>query len=340
MKFTAQQIAALAGGDVEGNPLAEVANFARIEDAKPGDITFLSNPKYDHCIYATEASVVLVRKDFRPEHHVQATLIRVDDPYATLAFLLSQVNAMLNPPKRGIEQPCFIAEGVEVPEDAYIGAFAYIGRGVKLGAGVQVYPQAYIGDGCTIGSGTTLYPGAKVYHGCSIGANCILHAGAVVGSDGFGFAPVGQEYQKIPQLGNVVIADNVEIGANTTIDRAVMGSTSIGRGVKLDNLIQVAHNCSVGDNTVMAAQAGLAGSAKVGAHCMVGGQVGIVGHNRIGDNVQIGAQSGVATSVDDGARVMGSPAVPFREHARTLAAMRRLPEIVSIVNRLDRESKK
>lgn len=328
MEFTASQIAAMLGGVVEGDPQAKVRSFAKIEEGHAGDITFLSNPKYTHHIYNTGASVVLVRRDFVAEHPVSATLIRVEDPYNALAQLLTMANQALNPPKKGVEQPCFIAPDVEIPEDAYIGAFAYVGPGTHLGKGVQIYPQAYVGDGCSIGDGTTLYPGVKVYRGCVIGKRCIMHSGVVIGGDGFGFAPVGEEYHKIPQLGNVTIADDVEIGANTTVDRAVMGSTVIEQGVKLDNLIQIAHNCTVGAHTVMASQVGLAGSAHIGRHCMIGGQAGIVGHNAIGDNVAIGPQSGVAGSVKAGSRVMGSPALNFREYARIQAALKHLPDMV------------
>lgn len=328
MEFNASQIAAMLGGTIEGDPNATIRSFGKIEEASTGDITFLSNPKYTHFIYKTGASAVLVRRDFKAEEPVKATLIRVDDPYNALAQLLTMANKALNPPKRGIEQPSYIAPDVKVPEDAYIGAFAYIGTGTQLGAGVQIYPQTYVGDGCKIGAETTLYPGVKVYRGCEIGNRCILHSGVVVGGDGFGFAPVGEEYHKIPQLGNVVIADDVEIGANTTVDRAVMGSTVIEKGVKLDNLIQIAHNCTVGANTVMASQVGLAGSAHIGRHCVIGGQAGIVGHNKIGDNVAIGPQSGVAGSVAEGSRIMGSPALNFRDYARIQAALKHLPEMV------------
>ena len=273
MEFTAGQIAALAGGTVEGDESVKINTFAKIEEGNPGAISFLANPKYTHFIYDTRSSAVLVSREFVAEHPVQATLIRVDDPYATVARLLSMVDQMMNPPRRGVEQPCFIAEGVEVPEDAYVGAFAYIGKGASIGHGAQIYPQAYIGDGVKVGDNTIIYAGAKIYRGCRIGNRCIIHAGAVIGADGFGFAPTDHGYEKIPQTGNVDIADEVEIGANTTIDRAMMGSTRICRGVKLDNLIQIGHNCEIGADTVMAAQGGVAGSTKLGERCMTGGQV-------------------------------------------------------------------
>ncbi|MDE5919677.1 MAG: UDP-3-O-(3-hydroxymyristoyl)glucosamine N-acyltransferase, partial [Duncaniella sp.] len=264
----------------------------------------------------------------------------VDDPYATLPKLLEMVSQMTKLIKTGIEQPSFIAPGVEIPADAYVGAFAYIGEGAVIGAGAKIYPQTYVGANCRVGEGTILYPGVKVYDGCEIGARCIIHSGAVVGSDGFGFAPVGEKYEKIPQTGNVVIADDVEIGANTTIDRAMMGSTHIGQGVKLDNLIQVAHNCAIGDNTVMAAQVGVAGSAKIGKHCMVGGQVGFVGHISIADDTVIGAQSGVTRETKPGDRIIGSPAVDMGEFARSLVYVKRIPRIMEQIRDIEKRIKK
>ena len=243
--------------------------------------------------------------------------------------------------KRGVEQPSYVSEGVEIPEDAYVGAFAYIGKGAVIGRGAKIYPQVYVGDGCKIGEDTILYAGAKVYAGCSIGNRCIVHSGAVIGADGFGFAPAADgHYEKIPQTGNVVLEDDVEIGANTTIDRAMMDSTRVGRGVKLDNLIQVAHNCQIGDNTVMAAQVGLAGSSKVGRQCMVGGQVGIVGHISIADGTQIGAQSGVNRGTKPGERIMGAPAVEMGEYARSLVYVKRLGKLFEQVKNLEKEIKK
>lgn len=335
MQFTAQQIAALVNGTVEGNPDVVINTFAKIEEGHPGAISFLSNPRYTHYIYTTGSSAVLVKNDFVPEQALTTTLIRVEDPYATVAMLLEMASKMLEPrPEPGIEQPVHIATGVEVPEDAYIGAFAYIGKGVKLGRGVMIYPQVYLGDNVTIGDGTVLKPGVKVYHNCVIGARCILHAGVVIGADGFGFAPVNGEYRKIPQLGNVVIADDVEIGANTTIDRATMGSTRIDRGVKLDNLIQVAHNCHIGHSTVMAAQVGVAGSTQIGAECMVGGQVGFAGHIQVGDRVQIGAQSGIPSNVADDSRLMGYPAVSAIDFSRQCVYIKRLGDLYRRVDEL------
>lgn len=334
MKFTAGQIAALINGTVEGDANAAVTTYSKIEEAHEGSLTFLANPKYTHYIYTTEASVVLVSNDFVAEQEIKATLIRVQDPYATLAQLLNMAEQMLNPRKSGIEQPSFVSEGVELPEDIYLGAFAYIGKGVKLGKGVQIYPQVYIGDNVEVGEGTILYPGCKIYHGCKIGKNCILHAGSVVGSDGFGFAPNGDSYIKISQIGNVVIDDDVEIGANTTIDRATMGNTHIKRGVKLDNLVQIAHNVEVGECTVMAAQVGVAGSTKIGRYNQFGGQVGVAGHITIGDHNGIGAQSGIPNTLGSNARVIGSPAVNALEFARAQVYMKRLPEMANDIKAL------
>lgn len=340
MELTASQLAAIVNGTVEGDENVKVGTFARIEEGHPGALSFLANPKYTHHIYSTESSVVLVRRDFQPEQPVKATLIRVDDPYATVAHLLEMVTEMTKVEKTGIESPVFIAEGVEVPEDAYVGAFAYIGKGVKLAKGVKIYPQTYIGDNCEIGEGTILYAGVKIYQGCKVGSRCIIHSGAVIGADGFGFAPVEGGYEKIPQTGNVEIDDDVEIGANTTVDRAMMGATKIGKGVKLDNLIQIAHNCSVGEHTVMAAQAGVAGSAKIGAHCMVGGQVGFVGHIQIADGTQIGAQSGVSKgTIKPGERIMGAPAVDMGEYARSLVHIKKLGSLYDRVKELEKKIK-
>ena len=339
MELTASQLAALVNGTVDGDENVKVGTFARIEEGHPGALSFLANPKYTHYIYSTESSVVLVRKDFVAEHPVKATLIRVDDPYATVAHLLEMVTEMTKVEKTGIESPAFIAEGVKVPADAYIGAFAYIGKGTRLAPGVKIYPQTYVGENCEIGEGTILYAGVKIYHDCKVGKGCIIHSGAVIGADGFGFAPVDGGYEKIPQTGNVVIDDDVEIGANTTIDRAMMGATHIGKGVKLDNLIQIAHNCSVGPHTVMAAQVGVAGSAKIGALCMVGGPVGFVGHISIADGTQVGAQSGVNKATKPGERIMGAPAVEMGEYARNLVYVKKLGSLYERVKELEKKLK-
>ena len=338
MQFSADQIANLVNGTVEGDGSVTVSTFAKIEEGVEGAISFLANPKYTPYIYTTGSSIVLVSNDFVAEKPISATLIRVADPYATVAMLLDMVSKLQSHKPVGIEQPCFIAPDVEVPEDAYIGAFAYVGTGAKLGKRVAIYPQTYVGAGVQIGDDTTLYPGVKVYHGCKIGNRCIIHSGAVIGADGFGFAPNNGHYDKIPQLGIVEIADDVEIGANTTVDRATMGATRINRGVKLDNLIQVAHNCEVGRDTVMASQSGIAGSTKVGANCMIGGQVGFAGHITIGDGVQIGAQSGIAGSIPDGKRVMGSPAIDARDWTRQVVYIKNIGKLFSRVDNLEKKS--
>lgn len=335
MQFTASQIAAIAGGTVEGDGNAVVSTFAKIEEGQPGAISFLANPKYTHYIYTTGSSVVLVANDFQPEHPVKCTLIRVADPYATVAALLEMVQKMLTPEMKGIEQPCFIAEGVEIPSDAYVGAFAYIGKGARIGKGAKIYPQAYVGENVSIGEQSIIYPQASVYHNCKIGDRCIVHSGAVIGADGFGFAPVDGHYNKIPQIGIVELEDDVEIGANTTVDRATMGRTLVKRGTKLDNLIQVAHNVVIGNDTVMAAQSGIAGSTRIGSHCMVGGQVGFKGHIEVGDRVEIGAQSGISNNVADGSRIMGSPAVEIGRFARQAALTKNLPSLFEQLRKLE-----
>lgn len=340
MEFSAKQIADILGGTVEGNPDVRLSTFDKIESAGAEALTFLSNHKYEHHIYATKAGAVLVSNDFRPSQAVAATLIRVSDPYAALAQLMRMIDQLLNPQPVGIEQPSFIAEGVSVPGQCYVGAFAYIGAGVRLGEGVRIYPQVYVGRDVEIGEGTIIYAGAKIYHGCKIGRNCIIHSGVVIGGDGFGFAPNPDgTYSKIPQLGITEIADDVEIGANTTVDRATMGSTRIGRGTKLDNLIQVAHNVEIGSDTVMASQVGIAGSSKVGSNCMVGGQVGIAGHISIGDHVNIGAQSGLHTNTAPNRTIMGSPAIDARQWMRNTGYTNRIAELFRRVNELEKSLK-
>ena len=336
MEFTAQQIAAFLRGTVEGDPEVKVSNFSKIEEGKPGTLTFLANPKYEHHIYHTEASIVLVNQDFTPTEPIHTTLIRVENAYTALAQLLNMVEQAKSK-KSGVDSTAFIAPTASVGEDCYIGNMAYIGERVKLGNNCQVYPFAYIGDNVEIGDNTILYPHVTVYHDCRIGQHCILHAGSVIGADGFGFAPAGEQYKKIPQLGNVVIEDNVEIGANTTIDRAVMDSTIIRQGVKLDNLIQIAHNVEVGENTVMAAQVGIAGSVKVGKHCMFGGQVGLAGHIQIADDVTLGAQAGVISSVKEATTLLGAPAIQARNFMRSSAIFNRLPELYRTIGQLQRE---
>lgn len=339
MELTAAQLAEIVKGDIEGDASVKINRYSKIEDAGEGSLTFLANPKYTHYLYDTKASVVLVSRMFKPEKFVSATLIRVDDPYSTLADLLNLASKAMEDVKTGIEQPSYVSEGVALPDGLYLGAFSYIGKNVKLGRNVKIYPQCYIGDNAVVGDNAVIYPGVKIYHGCQIGENCILHSGVVIGSDGFGFAPKDGGYEKIAQIGNVVIGDNVEIGANTTVDRATMGSTVICNGVKLDNLIQVAHNVEIGDNTVIAAQTGIAGSTKIGKHNMIGGQVGFAGHIKIGDNNQIGAQSGLHSNPGNGKIIIGSPAVDARIFMKQSAYLKRLGEMFDSLREIKKELK-
>lgn len=336
MELSAQQIASFLDGTIEGDPEVKVNNFSKIEEGKPGTLTFLANPKYEHHIYNTEASIVLVNNDFIPAEPLKATLIKVANAYSALAILLNMVEQS-KAKKAGIDSTAFIAASAQVSDDCYVGNFAYIGENVALGKNCSIYPYAYIGDNVTVGDNTIFYPHVTIYEGCIIGSNCILHAGSVIGSDGFGFAPEGDSYKKIPQLGNVIIEDNVEIGANTTIDRAVMDSTIIRRGVKLDNLVQIAHNVEVGENTVMAAQVGIAGSVKIGRHCMFGGQAGLSGHIHIADNVTFGAQSGVISDIKEATTVLGAPAINAKAFMRSSAIFTRLPEMYRTMGQLQRE---
>ncbi len=336
MEFTAKQIAELAQGKVEGNPEAKVSTFCKIEEGKAGAITFLSNPKYTHYLYDTKASIVLVNEDLELEHPVEATLIRVKNAYESVAHLL-QLYESMKPRKSGTDPMSFISPKAHIGTGCYIGAFAYIGDGAEIGDNCQIYPHAYIGDGVKIGSNCIIYPNAIVYHGCQIGNRVTLHAGSVIGADGFGFAPGANGYDKIPQIGIVTIEDDVEIGANTCVDRSTMGSTYVRQGVKLDNLVQIAHNTDIGANTVMSAQVGVAGSAKVGQWCMFGGQVGIAGHITIGDKVQLGAQSGAHTNIESGQSLIGTPPQPLRTFFRQVALTHRLPELHKQINNLEKE---
>lgn len=337
MEFKAKDIAALLQGVVEGDGEVLINNVSKIEEGKPGTLAFLANPKYEHYIYTTEASVVLINQDFVPSRPVSCTLIRVPSAYDAIAALLNMYEEMTRPKPQGIEQPSFIGEGVKLGETPYIGAFAYIGKGATIGDHVKIYPQAYIGEGVVIGDHTTVFPGVKIYYGCVIGNHCTIHAGTVIGADGFGFAPVGEDYKKVAQIGNVVVEDWVEIGANTCIDRATMGSTRIMKGVKLDNLVQIAHNVVVGENTVMAAQCGIAGTTKIGAHCMFGGQVGIAGHLNIEDRTMLAAQTGVAGDVAAGSVFMGSPAFDASKYRRCYVLFRKLPELYGQIRDLEKE---
>jgi UDP-3-O-[3-hydroxymyristoyl] glucosamine N-acyltransferase len=341
MEFTAKQISELINGTIEGNPKAIVRDVSKIEDGRPETLTFLANPKYTPFIYTTEASVVIVNQTFEAEHPVAATLIRVDDAYSALAKLLQMYQSSL-PKKTGIEQPSFIDKSASMGDFVYIGAFAYIGEKVTIGNNVQIYPQTYIGDGVTIGDNTIIHAGAKIYQGCKIGANCVVHAGVVVGADGFGFAPgTDGRYEKIPQIGNVILEDYVEIGSNTTIDRATMGSTIIHKGTKLDNLIQIAHNVEIGENCVFAAQTGIAGSTKIGNHVMFGGQVGIAGHLNITNGVKLAAKSGVSKNITkEGSVQMGAPSFDAMQYNKAYVIFRNLPDLRNRILDLEKKLKK
>ena len=337
MEFSAKQIAEYLGGTVEGNPEAKVSTFAKIEEGVPGAISFLANPHYAHYLYTTESSIVLVNKDFQLEQEVKATLVRVDNAYECIARLLTLYQSTMQK-RKGIHPLAFVAESAKLGEDVYVGPFAYVGDGVEIGRGTQIYPSAVVEEGATIGEDCILYPHATVYYGCKLGNRVTLHSGAVIGADGFGFAPAADGYEKIPQIGIVTIEDDVEIGANTCVDRSTMGTTLIHRGVKLDNLVQVAHNCEVGSHTVMSAQVGVAGSTKIGEWCMFGGQVGIAGHAVIGDRVLSGAQAGIAGSIRKGnVTIQGSPAIDAKNFMRSSVVFKYLPEMQNELNRLKKE---
>ena len=337
MEFTAQQIAEALDGTVEGNSEVTISRLAKIEDGLPGSMTFLANPVYTQFIYTTKASVVVVNNDFVPSQPLEPTLVRVENAYAAFARLQEIFNNM-GPAKTGISPLAFISKDVRIGEQVFIGEFVYIGEHAVIGDNARIYPQSYIGDNVKIGDGTTLYPGVKVYHDCVVGNECKIHGGVVIGADGFGFVPqADQGYRKVIQSGNVIIEDDVEIGSNTTIDRATLGSTIIRKGVKLDNLIQVAHNVEIGENTVIAAQVGISGSTKIGKNCMIAGQVGIVGHLNIADNVKIGGQSGIEHSItDEGATYLGSPAVEGSKARRNIIHLRNLDEIVKKIHLLEK----
>lgn len=336
MEFSAQQIAAFVQGEIVGDANVTVNSFAKIEEGKPGSITFLSNPKYEHFIYGTEASIVLVNRDFIPEKPIKATLIKVDNAYETLAKLMTLYEQSKTQSK-GIASTAIIAESAQIGKDVYIGAYAVIDEGVVIGDNTQIYPHTYVGKNARIGEGSLIYSGVNIYHDCQIGNHVTLHSGVVIGADGFGFAPTPEGYNKIPQIGNVIIEDNVEIGANTCVDRATMGSTIVHKGVKLDNLIQIAHNDEIGANTVIAAQSGLAGSAKMGEWCVIAGQVGISGHLTIGNHVTLGPQSGIISSIPDGKTMMGTLPIEDKGWFKMQAIMRRLPDMYRELNALRKE---
>jgi len=337
MKFTAKQIAEILEGEVIGNPDVEVSKLSKIEEGENGSLTFLSNQKYTNYLYTTKASIAIVNNDFTPEKEVSLTLIKVKDAGNAFSTLLSYYN-QIKLHKVGIEQPSFISESAKIGNDVYIGAFAYIGNNVILGDNVKIYPNSYVGDNSVIGDNTTLFSGAKVYSETIIGKNCNINSGAIIGADGFGFLPdENGEYQKMPQIGNVIIEDNVEIGSATTVDRATLGSTIIRKGVKLDNLIQVAHNVEIGKNTVIAAQSGVAGSTKIGENCMIGGQVAIIGHIKVGNNVRVQATSGVAKSVKDNEVVQGYRAFNFNDFNRSYIHFKNLPTIVQRISKIEKK---
>ncbi|OIQ18700.1 MAG: UDP-3-O-(3-hydroxymyristoyl)glucosamine N-acyltransferase [Flavobacterium sp. MedPE-SWcel] len=337
MKFTAEQIAGILEGEVVGNPNAEVDKLSKIEEGTEGSLTFLANPKYQQYIYSTEATIAIVNKTFEPEESINTTLIKVDDAYKSFSKLLEYYN-QVKLMKSGIEQPSFLPEETVYGENLYLGSFCYIGKNVKIGDNVKIYPNSFVGDNVTIGDNSILFAGVRVYSETEIGKGCTIHSGSIIGSDGFGFAPNEKgEYNKVPQIGNVILEDNVDVGACTTIDRATLGSTVIKKGVKLDNQIQIAHNVVIGENTVIASQTGIAGSTKIGKSCIIGGQVGIVGHITIGDNVRIQAQSGVGKNIPDGTAIQGTPALGYSDFNKSYVHFRNLPKIVADVNELKKK---
>nr|WP_315210007.1 UDP-3-O-(3-hydroxymyristoyl)glucosamine N-acyltransferase [uncultured Flavobacterium sp.] len=337
MKFTAEQIAGILEGEVVGNPMAEVFRLSKIEEGTEGSLTFLSNPKYLNYIYSTKASVTIVNETFVSESPLTTTLIKVQDAYAAFSKLLEFYNQVkLN--KSGIEQPSFLSESVKYGDNLYLGSFSYVGQNVVLGENVKIYPNCFVGDNVVIGDNVILFAGAKIYSETVIGNNCTIHSGAIIGADGFGFAPNPDgTYTKIPQIGNVIIEDNVDIGSCTTIDRATMGSTIIRKGVKLDNQIQIAHNVEIGENTVIAAQTGVAGSTKIGKSGMIGGQVGISGHLTIGNNVRIQAQSGVGRNIKDDEILQGSPTFGYNDFSKSYVHFKNLPKIVAEIEELKKQ---
>ncbi len=340
MKFTASQIAGILDGDIVGNPDVEVSKLAKIEEGVQGSLTFLANPKYKSFIYTTKASITIVNRDFIPENNISSTLIKVDDAYKSFSKLLEYYNQVkMN--KIGIEQPSYISDSAKYGDELYLGAFSYLGDNVVIGKNVKIYPNSYIGDNVTIGNNVVVFPGAKIYSETVIGNSCVINSGAIIGADGFGFAPNEKgEYTKVPQTGNVILEDYVDIGAATTIDRATLGSTIIRRGAKLDNQIQIAHNVEIGKNTVIAAQTGVAGSTKIGENCQIGGQVGFAGHLTIGDNVKIQAQSGIGRNIKDNEVLQGSPAFNYGDWNKSYVYFKNLPKIVKNIRDIEKEIKK
>jgi UDP-3-O-[3-hydroxymyristoyl] glucosamine N-acyltransferase len=336
LKFTAKQISEILNGEVLGNPHEEVSKLSKIEEGEKGSLTFLSNPKYNSWLYITDASVVIVDEKFTPEKEVASTMIKVEDPYLAFTKLLEYYNNIKSD-RSGIENPVFLGENVQYGSDLYLGAFSYVSDNVRIGNHVRIYPNVFIGDNVIIGDYTTIFSGAKIYSETEIGNHCTIHSGTIIGSDGFGFAPdKNGGYNKVPQIGNVVIKDYVDIGSGTTIDRATLGSTVIREGVKLDNQVHVAHNVEIGANTVIAAQTGIAGSTKIGSECMIGGQVGIVGHITIGNNVRIQAQSGIGKSIPDNEMVQGSPAIAYNDFNKSYVHFKNLPKLCARLDELEK----
>jgi UDP-3-O-[3-hydroxymyristoyl] glucosamine N-acyltransferase len=338
MKFTAEQIAGVLEGEVVGNPKAEVYKLSKIEEGTEGSITFLANPKYLNYIYTTQATITIVNDSFVPESELKTTLIKVEDAYKSFTKLLEFYDQAKKANKSGIEQPSVISENVKYGAQLYLGSFSYLGLNVEIGDNVKIYPNCFIGDNVKIGDNVTIFAGTKIYSETVIGNHCTIHSGTIIGADGFGFVPnTDGTFTKIPQIGNVVIEDHVDIGSCTTIDRATMGSTIIRKGVKLDNQIQIAHNVEIGENTVIASQAGIAGSTKIGKNCMIGGQVGIAGHLNIGNNVRIQAQSGVGRNIKDGEILQGSPSFGYSEYSKSYVHFKNLPKIVSELEELKKK---
>lgn len=338
MKFTAEQIAGILEGEVVGDPNVEVFTLSKIEEGSEGSLTFLSNPKYNNFIYSTKASITIVNNTFVAENEIKTTLIKVDDAYAAFTKILTFYSQVKNN-KIGIEQPSFLSENTTYGNDFYLGSFSYIGTNVKIGNNVKIFPSTFIGDNVEIGNNVIIFAGVKIYSETIVGNNCTIHSGSVIGADGFGFAPnTDGTFTKIPQIGNVIIEDNVDIGASTTIDRATMGSTIIRQGAKLDNQIQIAHNVEIGENTVIAAQTGIAGSTKIGKNCFIGGQAGIAGHLIIGDNVRIQAQSGIGSNLKDNEKVQGTPAIGYSDYFKSYVHFKNLPKIVNEINEIKKQN--
>ena len=341
LSFSAQEIASVIRGEIIGNATIQVGDVSRIEQLKEGTLSFVTDAKYMHYLGAAPSCVVLLSRSlYTSDITTSATLILVDNARGAMAQLLTVVESQLTPHRSGVEQPVFVAVGVEVPDDAYIGAFTYIGKNVKIGCGVQIYPQVYIGDNVVIGDGCIIYAGVKIYHDCSVGRNCILHSGVVIGADGFGFEPDAEGInRKIPQLGHVLIEDDVEVGANTTIDRAMMGSTIVRYNTKIDNLVQVAHNVTVGESTFLCSQVGIAGSSSIGSHCVLAGQVGVAGHLQITDNCIFGAKTGVPSSIRKPGMYQGYPAIDAAIWRRAVVGFKNLPQMLRLMNRLEAAEK-